>query len=151
MADKDKKKEQKRVNRRSMGSMYMQGEFHRLVFSIFRGIRNVLGIILCILLLWFLLSGSINQVKTGESLAQYATRWGKYISIELESIRDGNGFVKITKDGVYLKGKTPPNKSAVDIDKLPSIPDTEIINKNSSKEANKDEKESKDKGDSNEE
>ena len=81
--------------------------------SLFKFIKAIVTMFILGVITYFLLSGIVNQAKTGESLANWATRGGKRISEVLYSIKEGNGPVKLNKNGVYLKNANVPSSSAV--------------------------------------
>lgn len=78
-----------------------------------RGVRNVLSLALAIFLVWFLISGGINQRKTGENLAQYGMNGGKEISNFFSGLFSNDSPLKVTEDGVYLNDADVPDNGAV--------------------------------------
>lgn len=81
--------------------------------SLFKFLKLIIVMFVLGVIGYFLLSGIINQRKTGESLANYATKIGKNISKILYSIKEGNGPIKIDKNGVYFKDAIIPKDGAV--------------------------------------
>ena len=87
----------------------------------------MLGTLIVVLVVFFLLSGAINQVKTGETLAEYATDIGKSLGDMFSKLPNGAGPFK-WDDGIYFKNANVPNESAIDKDKLPDVPSGDDIN-----------------------
>lgn len=116
MASGSKQKEEKPKRRRMGGfGRYAYGYVMRpirltIILFILRGI----GILICLIAVLFLLSGGINQVKTGESLAEYALDIGEDISEFFMSLADGTGPFKFTEDGIYFKDAEVPENGALD-------------------------------------
>lgn len=110
-----KKDDQPKKNRMGGFGRYAYGYVMRpirvtIMLFILRGI----GIIIAIALAFFLLSGGINQVKTGETLVEYALDCGERISDFFASLLDGTSPFKFTKDGVYFKDAEVPEEGALD-------------------------------------
>lgn len=81
--------------------------------KIFKTLRETIGTLLVLLIIFFLLSGAINQVKTGETFVNYSLRTGKKISVFFKNLVSKEGPLKITKDGVYFKDAEIPQDSAL--------------------------------------
>lgn len=124
-------KEPKRKNRRynSMMNSYI---FHPIRHKIFRFLRWAIGIIICGGLVFLLLSGAINQVKTGENMLSYVMNIGHCIGDGLESLFTDDSPLKANEDGVYFKDASVPDKGALD---------NIIDNSNNSDDKNKDDDE----------
>lgn len=105
-------KEPKRKNRRynSMMNSYI---FHPIRYKIFRFLRWAIGIIICGGLVFLLLSGAINQVKTGENMLSYFMNIGHHIGDGLESLFTDDSPLKANEDGVYFKDASVPDKGAL--------------------------------------
>ena len=78
------------------------------------GVLRIIGLIILSSLTMFLLSGGINQVKTGQTLVEYALDIGHNISGFLNSLLDGTSPFKFTDDGVYFKDADVPEEGALD-------------------------------------
>lgn len=104
--------------------------------SSLRGVRKILGTIIVVLLIFFLLSGAINQVKTGETFAEYAMDIGQSLAGVFKAFPEGNGFLK-WEDGIYFKNADVPDHSAVDKEDLPDVPSGDAINQKIDDIANK--------------
>lgn len=105
-------KEVKKKN--GYANMYMMSYRRRAFYSIMRTIRVVLGTGLVVLIIYFLLSGVINQVKTGETLVDYALGIGQDIGDFLESMFTDESPLKVTEDGIYFKDADVPDESALE-------------------------------------
>ena len=81
-----------------------------IMLVILRGV----GLIIAIALGFFLLSGGINQVKTGQTLVEYALDSGQWLSDLFNHSAEGNGPLKITEDGIYFQDATPPEEGLLD-------------------------------------
>lgn len=131
MATKDKKEQMKKMNsggRSSSGGGIRGGS----ILGILKKLRNVIGTIIAIFGVLFLLSGGINQVRTGETLAQYAMDIGKSIGDVLKKLPNGNGPVKVNENGIYFNNADVPEESAIDGNKLP-VPSSDDINNTTQK------------------
>lgn len=78
-----------------------------VMLMILRGI----GLILTLLIVWFLLSGQVNQVEMVKSLGLVIQDVGRGVSKTFEQIANGewDGPIKFTEDGVYLKDAEVPD------------------------------------------
>lgn len=77
------------------------GTFKR-IFSYF---RKITAYLLLGGFLFLLLSGSINQVKTGQNIIDYILSIGKKIGAWLEILPTNEGPIEINENGIYLKDK----------------------------------------------
>ena len=77
------------------------------------GFRQILGAIIAGLVVVFLLSGAINQVATGQTIAQYAVNIGKNLGIAFQELFTNNGEIRATEEGIYFKNANPPEESAL--------------------------------------
>lgn len=96
-------------------SRYFQNKKGKLL----RNLRKIIGTIFACFLIYLLLSGTINQVKTGQNLLNYSLDIGKKIAYMLNKIHEGDGPLKITEDGVYFNDANPPSEGA--LGDLPTI------------------------------
>lgn len=126
MASKDKK-EMKKQRASGANSLYMLSAKRRLFFQSLKCVRKILGTIVVIAIIFFLLSGVINQVKTGETLVEYVIDVGKSLGEVFSGFPEGSGPFK-WEDGIYFKNADVPDESAIDKDKLPEVPSGEDIN-----------------------
>lgn len=120
MADKETRK----VRSKNMTDMYFLSWRRRFLSNFLRSVRIFLGTLLVVVIVFFLLSGVINQVKTGQTLVDYSLQTGKKIGVFFESLFTSESPFKITEDGIYFKDANVPNESAIDGSKLPDIDDT---------------------------
>lgn len=95
--------EKKKQNRTSFFKNYRLMKQRKMQYSIMKHVGEFFGIVLAILFVLFLMSGIINQRRTGETLVNYALDIGKRVSVVLHSIYEGDGPVDVNEDGVYLK------------------------------------------------
>jgi hypothetical protein len=108
-------KSQKKVRRGGRFGRYAYGYVvNPIRRSIMFGILKIFGILVAAGLAFFLLSGGINQVRTGETLVEYALDIGHNISEFLNSLTDGTSPFKFTDDGVYFKDADVPENGALD-------------------------------------
>jgi hypothetical protein len=107
--------------RPGMVSMYMRSFRSRAFFRVTRTLRWIFGILLTAALVWFLISGGINQVKTGENFVEYAEGIGQRVSVEIYNLFSGDSPLVINENGVYRRGVTPPKngESIPGADKFP--------------------------------
>lgn len=68
-----------------------------------RTVRKVIAYILLFCLIVWFLSGSINQVKTGQSIANWSIEKGTEVGQWLYELFTGKGPLEMTDDGIYLK------------------------------------------------
>lgn len=102
----------------------------------FSNFRKITGTILAVLFVLFLLSGAINQVKTGQTLVDYSLNVGKVIGGYLEGLFTGNSPLKITEDGVYFKDADIPSESAIEGPKDSTGDNSTTTNNNSNDRSN---------------
>ena len=67
------------------------------------GVLRIIGLIILASLTMFLLSGGINQVKTGQTLVEYALDIGHNISGFLNSLLDGTSPFKLPMTASILR------------------------------------------------
>lgn len=68
-----------------------------------RVIRKVLAVVFIFSLIVWFLSGSINQVKTGQNIASWSIEKGTDIGQWLYELFTGKGPLEVTDQGIYLK------------------------------------------------
>lgn len=107
-------KEQKKHRRGGFGTFAYGYIMRPIRMTIFLVIMRVIGIIIAVALAFFLLSGGINQVKTGQTLVEYALDIGENISHFFESLLHGTSPFKFTNDGVYFKDADVPEDGLFD-------------------------------------
>lgn len=112
-------KEEKRQKPKRMGMGRWM--FNRATMPIRLGVFLIIVRGICFLLLgfiiFFLLSGGINQVKTGQSMANYFLMWGHRAADFMDSLAHGtNDTFVVTEDGIYFKDSVGdvPEDSALD-------------------------------------
>lgn len=105
MADKDPKKKNQ--------NLFFMSYKRRMAYGFFRSVRKIIGLGLACLFIFFLLSGAINQVKTGETIIDYAIDIGHNIGNFFESLFTKDSPLKVTEDGVYFKDANVPENSAL--------------------------------------
>lgn len=107
--DKKGKEEKRRVRRGGgllqYGTAYVVNPIRR---SLVRGVLKLFGLLVGLGLLLLLLSGVINQAKTGETLVQYTMNVGYRVSEFIDSIMQGGGPLKFD-GGIYFKDANPPD------------------------------------------
>lgn len=77
------------------------------VMGVYSIVRWVFGLFIIGLIIFFLLSGVINQRKTGESVIQYALGTGERIGDFFYSLTNKSSPLKLTEEGVYFKEADP--------------------------------------------
>lgn len=80
----------------------------------FRFIRWSVGVIIILLLTYFILAGGINQRKTFDTAKNMFTNIGQNVGYFLNSLFGNNSPVDINEDGVYIKGADIPDNGAID-------------------------------------
>lgn len=123
---------EKKRKSRSMMSFYFASQMRRTFYGFMRGVRSVLGIIVIVILIYLLLSGAINQVKTGETMVNYFLHIGQNLGETLESLFTSDSPFKITEDGIYFQDAEIPDNGALDdsIFDKPQVEDKEYNNQN---------------------
>lgn len=107
-------KEQKKHRRGGFGTFAYGYIMRPLRVTIFLIVIRILGIIIALSLAFFLLSGGINQVKTGKTLVEIALDIGENISHFFGSLLNGTSPFKFTDDGVYFKDADVPESGLFD-------------------------------------
>lgn len=106
-----------RPRRMGMGRWMYNRMMMPIRLGIFLTIMRLIGLLVAGFVLFFLLSGGINQVKTGQSLVNYTLMWGHRVSGMIDDLVHGtNETFIITEDGIYFRdsvGDVPEN-SALD-------------------------------------
>lgn len=108
MAYNNNAKNKEEIKKPSAASRYIQRRKGRLLRSIWK----LIGSLVALFIIYLLLSGVINQVKTGENLLNYSLDIGKKISHFFNGLLEGDSPLKITKDGIYFEDVTPPAEGA---------------------------------------
>lgn len=101
----------KEVNKKP-GAFNMYMHPHRYKFM--RGLRKFVGTLVVLGIIFLLLSGAINQVKTGESILKYILNVGQNLGTKFESLFTEDSPLKVTEDGVYFKDADVPDNGALD-------------------------------------
>lgn len=83
-----------------------------MIKRLFKSLRNVLVMAILAIAIFLLLSGAINQVKTGQNIVQYITHLGREISYRIIPGEDSK--LKVTEDGIYLKDAEVPQEGLFD-------------------------------------
>lgn len=114
MTNKEEKP-QKKVRRGGGFGRYAYGYvINPIKRKILFTIMKVFGLSISLALVFFLLSGGINQVKTGETLVEYSLDVGENISNFFKSLTKGTSPFKFTSDGVYFKDAEVPTNGVFD-------------------------------------
>lgn len=111
MASKKEEKEKKRS--RGYADMMFVSYKRRMFYGFMRTVRNILGIALVCLFGWFLISGGINQAKTGQNLVDYALVTGQKVGNFFKSLFTNDSPLKVNEDGIYLKDANVPKDAAL--------------------------------------
>ena len=109
---KKQEKEEKKVRRGRYGFgsyayNYFMFPIRRAVFFF---IFKIIGLAIAFALAFLLLSGVVNQVKTGQTLVNYALEVGTEISEFFGSLLNNTSPFKFTKDGIYFKDAEVPDE-----------------------------------------
>lgn len=111
MASEEKKTRRKSAY--SPGRMARAYMFNPLRMKAFRFIRWIIGVLICGLLIFALLSGVINQVRTGESMFNFFMNQGHAIGEWVHDLFTDDSNLKLTEDGIYFKDANPPSDGAL--------------------------------------
>lgn len=86
--------------------------------------RQIFGSFIAGLFVVFLLSGAINQVATGQNIAEYFVSIGKGLGVWFEELFTNNGDIRATEQGIYFKNVDPSSGAVIDIE-APDNPNNE--------------------------
>lgn len=100
----NEKKDKTKVKRKKVSTFDMLRRQNKMrsATNLSKDIRNFSGFLVGALIVWFIMSGIINQVETGENIIDFAFRTGERISDFLLGLISGE-FLDFRKDGIYLK------------------------------------------------
>lgn len=114
MVAKDKEQTPKRRSRMGMGR-YAYGYFmNPWRIRLMHFIRAAIGIIICVIVAYLLLSGIVNQRLVVESLAEKSLEAGHDIEDFLNSLMTDDSPLNIGPDGVYFKDADIPQDNPLE-------------------------------------
>ena len=110
MAAAQKDKEPRKVRRSSFGRRMGMYYISPIRIGIFRTIRGFIGLIICLVLGVFLLSGGVNQGKTVRNLADRVVYAGHAIGGFFSDMWNGDGPISVSSEGIYFADAEVPDE-----------------------------------------